>query len=359
MSKLFTPLKLSGMELPNRIAMAPMTRSRAQEGIADDMTAAYYAQRASAGLLISEGTPISPQGNGYLFTPGIYTPDQIDGWRKVTHAVHDQGGRIFAQLWHVGRASHRSIQPDGAAPVSSVAVQGGTAFGYNAEGQPSRLAASQPEALTVQGLQTIIEDFRAAAANAIEAGFDGVEIHAANGYLFEQFLNSSLNTRTDAYGGELVQNRTRFLLETIDAVIAEIGAQRTGVRLSPFHQGQDMPHQPDTEATYLSLAEALEERQCVYLHLSLEPETLSSGLLVRMRQTYNGMLIAAGGMNKESAESLLDESLIDLAAFGTPFIANPDLVERLKNDWPLAQATRDAFYGGGTAGYIDFPNYQS
>ncbi|WP_321284112.1 alkene reductase [uncultured Vibrio sp.] len=358
MSKLFTALSLSGLPLTNRIAMAPMTRSRAQNGVADEMTAEYYAQRASAGLLISEGTPVSRQGNGYLFTPGIYSQEQIDGWSKVTRAVHNKGGRIFAQLWHVGRVSHTSIQPEGSSPVSSVSIQGGTAFGYDANGNPDRLPASEPIALSEQGIEEIIDDFRAAAANAIAAGFDGVEIHAANGYLFEQFLNSSLNNRTDAYGGKSVENRARFLLETLDAVIDEIGEERTGVRLSPFHRGQEMPAQSDTEVTYLFVAKAMEERNCAYLHLSLEHETLSSGLLPKIRRTYKGVLIAAGGLNKDNAEVLLNDNLIDMAALGTPFIANPDLVERLKNDWPLAEFTREAFYGGGEAGYTDFPNFQ-
>ena len=333
MSKLFTALSLSGLPLTNRIAMAPMTRSRAQNGVADEMTAEYYAQRASAGLLISEGTPVSRQGNGYLFTPGIYSQEQIDGWSKVTRAVHNKGGSIFAQLWHVGRISHTSIQPEEASPVSSMA-------------------------LSEQGIEDIVDDFRAAAANAIAAGFDGVEIHVANGYLFEQFLNSSLNNRTDAYGGKSVENRARFLLETLDAVIDEIGEERTGVRLSPFHRGQEMPAQSDTEVTYLFVAKAMEKRNCAYLHLSLEHETLSSGLLPKIRQAYKGVLIAAGGLNKDYAEELLNDNIIDIAALGTPFIANPDLVERLKNGWPLAEFTREAFYGGGEAGYTDFPNYQ-
>ncbi|MBB3139877.1 alkene reductase [Halomonas organivorans] len=357
MDALLSAYELGPMPLANRVVMAPMTRSRARDGQADENTATYYAQRAGAGLIVSEGVPISAQGTGYLYTPGIHRETQVAAWRRVTQAVREQGGRIVAQLWHVGRVSHRSLQPDGRAPVSSVAVAGGQAFAYHPDGTPGNMAASRPEALDEGGIQAVIEDFRRAAANAMAAGFDGVEIHAANGYLIEQFINPILNTREDRYGGATLESRSRLLLEVVDEVNDEIGAERVGVRLSPYNELQEMPRHADTAETYLYIADALERRKIAYVHLVVQGQVMSSGLLARFRQRWHGTLISAGGLTAEQADRLIKDGLTDLAAFGTPFVANPDFVERIRHGWPLASVDRSAFYGGGAEGYIDYPTY--
>lgn len=356
--QLLEAYELAGLPLANRIAMAPMTRARATNGKPDALTAEYYAQRASAGLLITEGVPISAQGTGYLYTPGIYTAEQVAAWRNVTSAVHQQGGKIFAQLWHVGRVSHRSIQPNNAAPVSSSTQVGGQAFAYNELGNPANVPASQPQALTLEGIAEVINDFRHAAANAIEAGFDGVELHAANGYLIEQFINPVVNNRDDLYGGSTLENRSRLLLEVVDELVKEIGASKVGVRLSPFNQIGDMPLYDDMAETYLHLVNELDHYALSYLHLALTPETLSSGLLEQIRQQWHGTLMIAGGINTEQAEQFIADNRADVIAFGSAFIANPDLVERIANGWPLAEVQRSSFYGGGAAGYTDYPRYQ-
>jgi NADH:flavin oxidoreductases, Old Yellow Enzyme family len=240
--QLFAPFELRGLKLPNRVVMAPMTRARALEEVPDDLTVRYYAQRASAGLIVSEGAPVSREGTGYLFTPGLYTSEQVVGWQRVTDAVRSRGGRIFAQLWHVGRASHVSLQAEGSAPVSSVAkASGDMAFAYRPDGTPGRVPASVPRALRTDEIARVASDFAVAAANADRAGFHGVELHAATQYLFEQFLNSRLNDRTDWYGGRTVADRIRFTLEVTDAVVEQIGASRVGIRISPFSTVGNMP----------------------------------------------------------------------------------------------------------------------
>jgi N-ethylmaleimide reductase len=363
MSNLFQPYNLAGNVLANRVVMAPMTRARALDDIPDQHTVLYYAQRASAGLIISEGAPISREGCGYLFNPGLYNDAQVQGWRRVTDAVHAKGGKIFAQLWHVGRVSHVSIQPDGGAPVSSVAVTAArsNAYAWIAEGQPGPVQASPPRALETHEVHRVTADFVSAARRAMDAGFDGVELHGANGYLFEQFLNGALNTRTDEYGGSIA-NRQRFLLETLDALAAEIGSDRVGVRLSPFGRLFDMhPYAQEAEA-WLSLAEALNARSLAYVHLSdqltIGAEAIPAGFATQWRQAYQGTLIAAGGFTRVLAEAVLAKGDLDLVAFGRPFIANPDLVERMKHDWPLAEGDRATFYGidgSPTRGYTDYP----
>lgn len=358
MRSLLKSYELGATALKNRVVMAPMTRSRAIDGVADNNTAIYYAQRASAGLIISEGVPISQQGTGYLYTPGIYQQLQVDAWRPVTEAVHEKGGKIFAQLWHVGRVSHRNIQPENQAPVSSTTIAGGKAFAYDENGEPRDIEASQPQALDEKGIQAVIDDFRRAAANAIAAGFDGIEIHAANGYLIEQFINPVLNTRTDLYGGATLENRCRFLLEVVDAVIDEIGADSVGVRLSPYNALQAMPPYPETSDTYLYIADALNQRGVTYVHLVLLETVISSGLLEKFRKHWKGALILAGGLTADRADRLIDDGLADLVAFGTPFIANPDFVERTRHGWTLAMANRASIYGGRAEGYIDYPTYQ-
>lgn len=363
MSNLFKPYDLAGTALTNRVVMAPMTRARARDDIPDEHTVLYYTQRASAGLIISEGAPISREGCGYLFNPGLYNDAQTQGWRRVTDAVHAKGGKIFAQLWHVGRVSHVSIQPDGGAPVSSVAVTAArsNAYAWVAEGQPGPVQASTPRALETQEVRRVTADFVGAARRAIDAGFDGVELHGANGYVFEQFLNGALNTRTDEYGGSIA-NRQRFLLETLDALTSEIGGERVGVRISPFGRLFDMqPYAEETEA-WLSLAAALNQRSLAYVHLSdqltIGAEAIPAGFATQFRQAYQGTLIAAGGFHRESAEAALAQGDLDLVAFGRPFIANPDLVERMQHDRPLAEADRATFYGingSPTRGYTDYP----
>ncbi|TSD89335.1 alkene reductase [Mycobacterium sp. KBS0706] len=365
MSKLFEPYKLGPLTLRNRIAMAPMTRSRSPDGIASDLTARYYRQRAAAGLIVTEGTPISRTAEGFLFIPGIYTDSQVAGWRKVTTAVHDEGGVIFAQLWHVGRVSHASIQPDGIDPVSSTAqiARNSQAWGYMENGRPGPVDVSKPRALTTAEVEGVVEDFAQAAVNAIVAGFDGIEVHGANGYLVEQFLNPLVNDRTDKYGAASVESRSRFLLEVVDAIVARIGADRTAIRLSPFGGLFDMGVYPDIEETYLYLADELSKRNLAYIHLmdqrSRGSSPIPADFLQKFRAHYKGTLILAGGMTRDLAERYIEEGLIDVAAFGEPFIANPDLVERLRDGWPLARADRALHYGGGAHGYTDHPTYQA
>lgn len=364
MDSLFEPCDLRGLALRNRIVMAPMTRSRAASTVADAATATYYAQRAGAGLIVSEGAQVSEQGRGYLFTPGLHARAQVDGWRGVTTAVHAAGGAIFAQLWHVGRVAHYSVQPGERAPVAPVArrAEGVLAFGYREDGTPGQMPASTPRALATAEIPGITRDFVAAARNAIDAGFDGVELHGANGYLFEQFINGGLNTRGDAYGGPLVANRLRFVLETVDAVAAAVGAHRTGIRLSPFNRAFDMPAFADEAGTWLALARALACRGLAYVHLSNRPAILATAgeaFLRRFREAWGGTLVLAGGYDRASAQADLDAGLADLAAFGRPFISNPDLVDRLRHGWPLAEPDRASFYGGGLQGYTDYPAYDA
>ncbi|OHV08948.1 alkene reductase [Kushneria phosphatilytica] len=360
MSTLFEPYDLAGIQLDNRIIMAPMTRSRAPNDIPNEMGALYYRQRASAGLIISEGTPVSRQGTGYLYNPGIYGPDQLDGWAKATRAVHERGGVFFAQIWHVGRVSHTSVQIAGAAPVGPSEQQGGMAFGYNEQGIPDMLPASTPRRLATREVREIVRDFAQAAVNARNVGFDGVEIHGANGYLFEQFLNAVVNDRDDEYGGSR-ENRCRLLIEVVDEVCALIGSHRVGVRLSPHGQLFDMPEYDDNGETYLYLAREFNKRNLAYVHLhdqggqGMPP--LPRDYLKQFRDTYHGNLLFAGNLDKTEAEKLVNDGTIDLPVFGRLFTSNPDLVERMKNDWPLAEYDPNTFYGGDARGYVDFPSY--
>lgn len=372
-SSLFAPFDLAGTALRNRVVMAPLTRARAPNDIADERIALYYAQRATAGLIVSEGTPISQEGQGYLFNPGIFRPEQIEGWRLTTNSVHALGGRIVAQLWHVGRVSHPTIQADGQLPVSASSKQpmGAVAFGYDETGTPALVAPPAPRQLATDDIARIVGEFAQAAANAVEAGFDGVEIHGANGYLFEQFMNPRVNDRSDRYAADTMENRLRFTLEVIDAVVARIGAARTGIRLSPYGQLFDMPLHDEIDSTYGVLTQEIGKRGLAFVHLmdqsgfqlartAADPASESGfqGLLRTIRGNLpNTALILAGGLDRARAEQLIDAGLIDLAAFGAPFISNPDLVARLQNGWPLATADRATFYGGGAEGYIDYPSY--
>lgn len=351
---LFTPYTLGALALSNRIVLAPLTRNRAGAGsVPSEFAATYYSQRASAGLLISEATQISQQGQGYQDTPGIYTQAQIEGWRTVTDAVHAKGAKIFAQLWHVGRVSHVDLQENGAAPVAPSALRAYTQVFVNNRFED----ASAPRALDISELPGIVTDFRQAAANAIAAGFDGVEIHGANGYLLDQFLKDSANVRTDAYGGS-IENRARLLLEVTAAVINEIGADRTGVRLSPVSPANGVSSS-NAQAQFDYLVDQLDALGVVYLHMvegaTGGPRDVAPLDFAALRQRFKNTYIANNGYDLELATSRLAEDQADLIAFGRPFIANPDLVERLQSGAPLSAFNPATLYGGGATGYIDYP----
>jgi len=369
MTTLFQPFNLGDVQLTNRIVMAPMTRSRAANNVADERTALYYAQRATAGLMVTEGSPVSQEGQGYLFNPSIYSEEQVAGWRLTTDSVHAVGGKIFAQLWHVGRVSHISLQPNGAAPRSSTSKPTTNAFvfGYDDKGHPGFVQASAPSALSTQEVSRVVNDFVTAAANAMKAGFDGVEVHAANGYLFEQFLNPLVNDRTDRYSAS-PENRLRFTLEVVDGIAAAIGSGRIGIRISPYGLLFDMPHYPEILDTYEALAHELGQRGIAYIHImdqtnvpvapkdATASEDRTVELLRRIKAAAGASaIILAGNMTLDRARAMIDEGLIDLAAFGQPFIANPDLVRRLEEGLPLATPDRGTYYGGGLKGYVDYP----
>ena len=362
MTRLFDNYLLGDIVLTNRVVMAPMTRARNVDSVAGADTAEYYRQRASAGLIVTEGTPISPEGQGYAYVPGIWSNEQVAGWRAATDAVHREGGRIFAQLWHVGRLSHTSLQPQRQSPVSAGAVpaRGGKTFAFTDDGTVGFVDVSTPRPLSTEEVGRVCRDFGHAATNTSDAGFDGVELHGANGYLFEQFLNPSTNTRTDQYGGS-IPNRARFLLETIDHLIDISGSTRIGVRFSPFSQLFDMPAYPEATDTYLYLASELSQRNVAYVHLNNQASegklVIADDFLAQFRAAYRGTLILAGGMTQQQAERLIADDLIDLAAFGQPFIANPDLPERMQNGWPLTTPDPTSFYGGGAEGYLDYPRF--
>lgn len=360
MAVLFDQYPLGNLQLKNRAVMAPMTRARAPGNIPTADTARYYAQRAGAGLIVTEGTPVSQQGSGFVDCPGIWNQQQIDGWKQVTAQVHDQGCAIVTQIWHVGRISHVSLQPDGKAPVSATATRAANsmAFGYNAAGKPDFVTASKPHALTVAEIHDVINDFARAAENANQAGFDGVEIHGANGYLIEQFLNGAVNDRTDQYGSDTLENRLRFTLEVVDACIARIGAQRVGIRLSPFGRLHELGDFSGEAETFLALADALSQRNVAFVHImdqaSRGAPAMPAGFLEKFRAAFHGTLILAGGLTLEKANALLAEGVIDLAAFGAKFIANPDLVERFRHGWPVNEPDHALYYGGTAHGYTDY-----
>ncbi|MCU1221404.1 MAG: alkene reductase [Candidatus Angelobacter sp.] len=366
MKTLFDSYQLGPITLKNRIVMAPLTRSRAGHGeVPRELNAEYYRQRASAGLIISEATQVSQQGQGYLWTPGIFTPEQVEGWKKVTEAVHSRDGKIFLQIWHVGRISHTTLQPNGEAPLSSTAkaAQKSYSFAYDPAGKPANVPASHPNIATVDELKQVIADFERAAHNAKQAGFDGAEVHGANGYLFDQFLNSIVNERTDEYGNQSKESRTRLILEAFDAVASVLGAHRVGVRIAPYGSFNDMKPDPKVEETFLYLAQELHRRGAVYIHvvrgsqLDKEP-VVKEEFLTRLRKAFGATIIVTGGLTKEIAEQLLHKDLADLFGFGTLFISNPDLVERFQNNWPLTPPDQKTFYGGDARGYTDYPTYQ-
>ena len=362
--KLFHPFKLGAISLNNRIVMAPMTRCRSGEGdIPTPLMATYYSQRATAGLIITEGTPVSPKARGYLWTPGVYTQEQIEGWSRVSNTVHKSGGLIFMQIWHVGRISHISLQPDVGAPEGPTdeLSHETVCFAFDDEGNPGNVSTTQPKAIDADGIQRIKDEFVEAALNARQAGMDGVEIHGANGYLFDEFLNTIINTRQDDYGGS-VENRCRFLLEVVDAVSDAIGADRTGVRISPNGRFNDIPEDPEMEATFIFLSNELNKRGIAFLHINDQGTfglpSIPEGLIPKIRDAFTGPIILCGGYDAELAKHAIDQGIADLVAFGVPFLANPDLPARLEHGWSLNEPDRDTFYGGAEKGYTDYPFYQ-
>lgn len=358
--KLFSPLTFGKGKLENRIVLSPMTRARTTQpgNIPNAIMADYYAQRASAGLIITEATQISNQGQGYSFTPGIHTIEHIEGWKLVTDAVHKKGGCIFLQLWHVGRMSHDSFHKDGK-PVAPSAIapdaQVWVVDPATAEGR--MVNCPTPRALEEKEIKAIVNDFAIAAENAIQAGFDGVEIHGANGYLIDQFLRRTSNQRTDQYGGSQ-HNRIRFLKEVVNAVTNAVGNNRTGIRLSPFITERGMKDDEIIE-TILLAAKELDNIGLLYIHLSEadwdDAPTIPEQFRHDLREVYKGNIIVAGKYTRQRAEDILNKELVDLVAFGRPFIANPDLPRRFREALPLADFDAETLFGGSEKGYIDYP----
>lgn len=363
MTRLFDPTTAGQLSLSNRIVMAPLTRNRAPNAVPTALMVTYYQQRATAGLLVTEGTAISHQGQGYADVPGLYAPEQVEAWKPVTSAVHAAGGKIVTQLWHVGRVSHTDLQPDGAAPVAPSAIAARTKTVLIKDGVPTFVETSMPRALDAAELPGIVEDYRKAALAAIDAGFDGVEIHAANGYLLDQFLKTGSNRRTDAYGGG-IENRARFLLEVVEAIGGAIGAARTGIRLSPVTPANDVVD-ADPQPLFEHVLRRLAAFDLAYVHV-IEGATGGPRELperpfdyAALREAYR----AAGGraawmVNNGYDLSLAQKALndgADLVAFGRTYIANPDLVARLRQGGPFNEPDRATFYGGGAKGYTDYP----
>ena len=367
MPSLFDRVQMGDIALANRIAMAPLTRNRAPDAIPTALMAQYYAQRASAGLLITEATAISPQGQGYADVPGLYSTEQLDGWKKVTQAIHDAGGKVVVQLWHVGRVSHSSLQPGNLPPVapSAIAAKSKTYLIDHATGQGHFAATSTPRALEVDELPGIVHDFQIAARNAVgTAGFDGVEIHAANGYLLDQFLKTGANQRQDDYGGS-IKNRARLLLEVTRAVVEAVGGGKVGIRLSPVTPANDI-HDDAPQALFEYVLRQLGHLNLAYIHI-VEGATGGPRELPDRPFDYDALKAAyraAGGKGawmlnnaytRERAEQAVASGRADVVAFGKAFIANPDLVERLRQNAPLNAWDQSTFYGGGAQGYTDYP----
>lgn len=353
-SKLFDPYKLGAVTLTNRAVMAPLTRNRAVAGfVPNPLAIDYYGQRASAGLLITEASQVSQQGQGYQDTPGIYSNEQIAGWRKVTDRVHERGGHIYIQLWHVGRISHTTLQANGGAPVapSAVRAKGKTFVGG------TFADVSEPRALELSEIPGIIESFKRASANALEAGFDGVEIHGANGYLLDQFAKDGANKRTDAYGGS-IENRARLMLEVSKAVASAAGADRTGIRISPVTPANDISDS-NPQPLFDHIVDQLSALKLVYIHViegaTGGPRDIAPFDYDSLRKRFSGAYIANNGYDFKLATDILEKNKADLIAFGKPFISNPDLVERLKLGAPLNDFDKATFYGGGAKGYTDYP----
>ena len=357
MSELLSPIKIGNITLPNRFVMAPLTRRRANaDHVPQPVMVEYYRQRASAGLIISEATAISPQAIGYNNVPGIYTPEQVEAWKPIPDAVHKAGGKILMQLWHVGRISHSLLQPGRQLPVSASAISAGEIINTPEGHKPMET----PRALETREIAGVVDDYSKAAVHAIEAGFDGVEIHGANGYLIDQFLHSSSNQRTDIYGGSIT-NKARFLFEIVDVVTEAIGNNKTGLRLSPsnYRNGMD---DPDSETLYSYVIEKLNHYNLSYLHL-IEPllpldkhPHLIKNVTKFFRPLWKGPLISAGNYTLKSGEDVLKQEIADMIAYGKLFIANPDLPERFAKEAPLNEPDTTTFYTGGEKGYIDYPS---
>src|SRR5262249_31661252 len=357
--KLLEPFKLGPITLPNRLVMAPLTRNRAVPPgmVPSPLAVDYYGQRASAALMVTEASQISQQGQGYQDTPGIYSREQVGGWRRVTDRVHERGGRIFIQIWHVGRISHTSLQPGGGKPVAPSAIRAkGKTFvnGIFTE-------ISEPRALELSEIAGIVEDFRRAAANANAAGFDGVEIHGANGYLLDQFAKDGSNKRADAYGGS-IENRARLMLEVAKVVASEAGAERTGIRISPVTPANDVSDS-NPQPLFDHIAGQLDALKLAYIHViegaTGGPRDFATFDYASLRKRFRGAYIANNGYDFELATKQLEAGAADLIAFGKPFISNPDLVERLKRGAPLNAWDKATFYGGGAKGYTDYPTLEA
>ena len=359
--RLFEPLQLGPLTLPNRVLMAPLTRCRAKQPgtIPWELNAQYYAQRSSAGLIFSEATQICPEGQGYLWTPGMYGAEQVDGWRLVTDAVHAAGGRIHAQLWHVGRISHRSLQPGNIAPVSCCDIaSNSTCFAYDSHGNPNRLDCDTPRALTSAEIPGVIAQYTNAARIAKEAGFDGVQVHGANGYLPDQFLSPVLNTRTDDWGGSAAK-RAKFLLDATRACISVWGAQRVGVRLSPASDSSGMQGNTQWREQHLEVARQLQHEGVSYVDLLSHSQAAGKSgfeeeFLREFRSIFHGVLFLSGGMTRDMSESHIRDGLCDAAVFGRAFISNPDLPMRLLRNVPLTEGDPTTYYGGVERGYTDY-----
>jgi len=360
---LFKQLNNTLLQAKNRVAMAPMTRSRTTQpgDVPNQMMATYYRQRANAGLIVTEGAPISAVGRGYSMTPGIYTQAHIDGWKKVTQAIHEEGGKVLIQLWHVGRRSHSTISGEQPLAPSAIKVPD-QVFGPLPEGGFGMIETEQPKAMTQDDINNTIADFVQAAKNAVEAGFDGIEIHAAHGYLLDTFMRIESNQRSDQYGGSQ-ENRMRFLLETLQAVSAAIGSNKVAVRLSPHVIEGFADEDPEIVELTLKALKKMAEMNLAYVHFSENisryveaPESFRQ----QVREVYPNPIMIAGKQTKQSAQQLLEKNYADMVAFGTPYVTNPDLVARFKNDWPLTEFDPDArltLYGGGEKGFIDYPTY--
>lgn len=359
--KLLSPIKVGSVELKNRMVMAPLTRNRASQpgDVPTNMNARYYAQRAGAGLIVSEATQISKQGQGYFAAPGIYTDEQEAGWTDVVKAVHEKGGRIALQLWHVGRVSHHLVQADNNQPVapSAIRAENTTAFVKHKDGSLGPIPADTPRALETRELPGIVEQYVSAAKRAKRAGFDMVEVHAANGYLLQQFMSTNTNHRTDEYGGS-IENRVRLVVEVLEAVVAVFGADRVGVRISPNFVGFDLKD-TEAEASSLYLAKQLTRLGVAYMHIA-EPdwaggEPLSDLFRQKLRAAFSGKIIVCGQYTAESGEKRLERGQADLIAFGRAYLANPDLDVRFRENAPLNKPNEATFYGGADEGYTDYP----
>ncbi|MCE4555767.1 alkene reductase [Roseateles cellulosilyticus] len=355
MTTLFDPARFGDIELANRVVMAPLTRNRAVQQTPGDLHVEYYRQRAGAGLILTEATQIRPDGQGYFDTPGIHTPEQIAAWKRVTDAVHAEGGRIVVQLWHVGRISVNRLQPGGQSPVSSTARAAKTRT-YAAHGE--LVPTDTPRALRTDELPQLVADYAQAARNAIAAGFDGVEVHSANGYLLEQFLRDSTNDRTDAYGGS-IENRARLLIEVMTAVAEAIGPGRTSLRLSPVTPSNDIGQDSDPQALFNHVADRLAPLKLAFLEVvegaTGGPRDNAPFDYAELRRRFNGPYIANNGFDRTMALDAVASGRADAVSIGRPFISNPDLVDRLRDNLPWAELHKETLYGGGAEGYTDYP----